>query len=116
MENKKFHENYSNASLPKALNKNFFNLKIFNKIIFAIVIILGVSYIIGFNGLTIKGFTLNELKLEHNKIAEENKKLELEAMTLSSYGNISDKINNLKMVAVGKVDYINGRVETVAKK
>lgn len=96
--------------------KKLSNLKNFNKILLLFIIACGVYYIAGINDLAIKGFALSDLKQRHNKLAEENNKLELKAMTLSSYGAISEKINNLKMVAVGNVDYLAGGIELVAKK
>jgi len=96
--------------------KNLLNLRNFNKFLFVALIVLGVSYIAGANGLAIRGYALSDLKEQRNKLAEENKKLELKAMTLSSYNTIGEKIENLKMVAVGSIDYINGGSGAVAKR
>lgn len=96
--------------------KSFLNLKALNKILFAAMIVLSIFYIAGTNDLAIQGFALSDLKAQRNKLADENKKLELKAMTLSSYNIISGKIDNLKMVAVGEIDYINGSNDVVAKK
>lgn len=96
--------------------KKIFNLKNFNRAIFFIIIILAVYYIAGVNDLSIKGFALSDLKAQKNKLAEANNKLELKALTLSSYFNIKEKISNLKMVAAGEVSYLTAGVETVAKK
>lgn len=92
------------------------NFKFFNKILFISAIVLGIYYIAGTNNLSIQGFALSDLKEQRNKLADENKKLELKAMTLSSYNIIIGKIDNLKMVAVGEINYINGGQGSVAKK
>ena len=92
------------------------NLKNFNKIIFFTIIILSVYYIAGVNDLAVKGFALSELKQQKDGLAEANNKLELEAMTLSSYGKISEKIAGLKMVAVGEISYLSANEGAVAKK
>lgn len=96
--------------------KNFLNLPTFNKILFGGMIVLGVFYVAGTNDLAIQGFALSDLKEQRNKLAAENKKLELKAMTLSSYNIINTKVASLKMVAVGEIDYTNGSNGMVAKK
>lgn len=96
--------------------KNILNFKALNKILLVFLISLGIAYIAGSNNLSMQGFTLSELKEQRNKLTDENKKLELKAMTLSSYSIISEKVNNLKMVAVGEIKYINGNNDMVAKK
>ena len=116
MEKTKFQENFKSASLADYFKKNILSFKTLNKILLVILIALGLFYIAGTNDLAIQGFTLSDLKEQRNKLADENKKLELKAMTLSSYNIISEKIGNLKMVAVGEIDYINGANDAVAKK
>lgn len=96
--------------------KNIFTLKNFNKILFLIIIVSGVYYIAGTNDLSIKGMALSDLKQERNRLVNSNNKLELQAMTLSSYDKISQRVGDLRMVAVGEINYINGVSEAVAKK
>jgi len=96
--------------------KKFLNLKFFNKILFILIIVLGISYIAGTNDLAIKGYALSDLRKQQSKVAAENKKLELKAMSLSSYNVLSKRIGSLKMVAVGNIDYIDGGDGSVAKK
>lgn len=98
------------------IKKSHVNLKIFNKLLFALFIVMGIYYIALANDLSVKGFALSDLKQQRNKLAEANNKLELEAMALSSYANINQRISGLKMVAVGNIDYINGGSDLVAKK
>ncbi|MFA6306390.1 MAG: hypothetical protein WCV70_01045 [Patescibacteria group bacterium] len=98
------------------IGKKIFNLKNFNKAIFFAMIVLSLYYIAGVNDLSIKGFALSELKQQKNKLVEANNKLELKALTSSSYSNIKEKISDLKMVAVGEVSYITAGAEVVAKK
>jgi hypothetical protein len=116
MEKTKILKNYPNANQAKQVIKKILNLKNLNRIILIFIIVLGIFYLAGANDLAIKGYTLNDLKNQSSKLSDENKKLELQAMDLSSYNVVSEKISNLKMVAVGNVDYINGTIETVAKK
>lgn len=109
-------DNFQENNARPFIKKGWLNLKNFNKILFVIIIAAGVYYIAGINDLAIKGYALSDLKEQRNKLATGNNKLELKAMTLSSYGAISEKINNLKMVAVGNVEYLAAGTETVAKK
>lgn len=110
MEKTKFRENRRQSGSAGFLKRNI--LKSLNKVLCVLLIGLGLFYIVGANDLAIKGFALSDLKARQSKIADDNKKLELKAMALSSYNVIGEKINNLKMVAVGEVDYIsvNGAV------
>ncbi|MDP2708745.1 MAG: hypothetical protein Q8O93_01670 [bacterium] len=98
------------------INSNFFSLKAVNKILALIIIVLGVYYVAGINDLSIRGFELSDLKRQRNKMADLNNRLELNAMNLSAYASISQRINNLKMVAVGEISYVYSGAEAVAKK
>ena len=102
--------------MKKINSKQIFNLKNFNRAVFFIIIILSVYYIAGVNNLATKGFTLGDLKRQKNKLIEANNKLELTALTSSSYFNIKERISNLKMVAAGEVNYLIAGAEAVAKK
>ena len=88
----------------------------FNKVLFAIIIALFVYYIAGANGLTVKGFKLQELKKMSKELHEQNNNLELQVMALGAYDNLGEKISKLNMVAVGKVEYISVTDALVAKK
>ncbi|MDP2737017.1 MAG: hypothetical protein Q8O59_04550 [bacterium] len=99
-----------------SIKKNIFSLKNVNKAMLLAVIVLGVYYIAGTNDLAIKGFALSDLKAQKNKLIEANNKLELNALTSSSYSNIKEKISDLKMVAAGEVSYLTIGAEAVAKK
>ena len=92
------------------------NIKTFNKILALIIVVLGIYYVAGINDLSIKGFQLTDLKKKKNKLTELNNKLELAAMNLSSYANISSRANSLKMVAVGEISYVEAGAEAVVKK
>jgi hypothetical protein len=93
------------------------NYSIFNKIIIFIIIIIGVYYVTGINDLTVKGFKLQELKQQANKLTEENKSYELETLTLKSYNSLTKKINDMKMVSLGTdVDYLVVKGSVVAKR
>ena len=98
------------------IKKNILNLKNINKALLFAIIILGVYFIAGTNDLTVKGFVLSDLKGQKNKLVEANNKLELNALTSSSYLNIKEKVSGLKMVAAGEISYITVGAGVVAKK
>ncbi|MDD4901295.1 MAG: hypothetical protein PHS62_04310 [Patescibacteria group bacterium] len=111
MENKKHYQ-------PNIKNKPFtkiFNLRNFNRALFAGVIFLAIAYVAGANDLAVKGYALSDVKKQQSRLADENQKLELQVMSLSSYSAVSQKVGNLKMVAVGEIKYINNN-GVVAKK
>ncbi len=99
----------------KKKNKKF-NIKTFNKILFTLIIILGVYHIAGINDLTVKGFELQELKIKNMEIKDSNNNLESQIMSLGAYNNLSERITSLNMVAAGKVEYISGASSFVAKR
>lgn len=101
----------------KNQNKNIkFNLNFFNKILFFLIIILGVYYVAGMNDLTVKGFKLQELKISAEEAATEGADLEQKIISLKSNGNLSRRVGGLGMVAVGNVEYISVVSGAVAKK
>lgn len=98
------------------INKIRINIKIFNKLLYLAIIISSICYIGSANDLTVKGFELQKLKKDLISKQEENNKNELEVMSMNSYNNLNDRVKNLNMVAVGKVDYIEFSDTAMAKK
>ena len=107
-----------NETIVKNKNNkiNFFNLKLFNTVIFTLILIFGVYYIITVNDLVAKGFRLQELKIENNQFGSDNKALELSKTTLESYNHLNERAFGLEMVAVGEIDYLAPGAGIVAKK
>jgi len=87
-----------------------------NKLLLVIIIFSGISFVISINDLSIKGFVLEELKEEVYNLSVENKNIELLAMELESFENISKRAEELKMVKVDAIEYIKLSDEAVAKK
>lgn len=93
------------------------NLKTLNIFLFALIMLLGLAYVICVNDLTVKGFSLQELKSQANTLANENQEYEAKVMALQSYNSLVNKVKVLDMVAVGEVDYLTVNNNTlVAKK
>ena len=93
-----------------------FNLGIFNKILFALIIVCGVYYVTGTNDLSVKSFKLQELKSEISYLNNENNNLDSKKMSLSSYNSVNQRIAELDMVAAGDVEYITMGMGVVAVK
>jgi cell division protein FtsL len=108
--------NFSKNKKDKKNKRMKFNLKIFNQILFVLIIILGIYYVVGTNDLTVKGFKLQEFKVNLMEVGDENNNLELQMMSLGSYNNLSERIKKLDMVAVGHIEYISGVASAIAIK
>ena len=78
-----------------------------NRILFLLIIVTGVMYLIGTNDVSIKSYVLQQHKKEAMKLRNDNNDLELKTMSLSSYNNLSKRVDSLKLVKVDKIDYIN---------
>jgi len=83
-------------------------LRFVNLSLFCLLVVFSASYLWGTSDASIKSYILGQKKKEANKIKNTNNELELRAMSLSSYNNLSKKLADLKMVKVDKIDYING--------
>lgn len=87
-----------------------------NKFLFAMAVICGIFFVVSINDLSIKGFVLQDLKLEVNELSSENRNIELQVMELESFDSIAKRANDMKMVRVDKIDYISVNNEDVAMK
>lgn len=76
----------------------------------------GIFYLVGMNNLTVKGFELKDLKNRVSVLAEENQDLQAKALHLQSYTALSPRLNDLEMVAVENILYLNPQAAVVAKK
>lgn len=105
--------NSGNINKSDKISKRF---ALANKFLLLLIIILGVSYVVGVNDLSIKGFVLKELKVSRDVLNSENTDMELKITDLESYENISNRADELKMVKVDKIDYITVFDESFARK
>ncbi|MBA3046845.1 cell division protein FtsL [Patescibacteria group bacterium] len=97
-------------------NKRKFNLEIFNKILFILIIVCGVYYLTGTNDISVKSFKLQELKLKANSLNNENGNLNIRQMSLNSYSDVNQRVAELDMVAAGEMEYITMGAGAVAIK
>ncbi|MCD4761826.1 hypothetical protein K8R32_02595 [bacterium] len=91
-------------------------LKLLSHLFIVMSALFIVAFIISINDLSIKGFVLQDLKFKVVELEEGNRELELLAMKLESYENISERAEKLSMIKVEKIEYITVTDEAVAKK
>jgi len=92
------------------------SIKVFNRILYCIIVFLCLGYFLCMNDISVKGFKLNELKKAKEKIIIDNNDYELEIMSLKSYNSLSKKANDLNLVKVDKINYIDGASLVAVKK
>jgi len=101
------------------LTDRFFNkqkLAITNKILFILIIVVGIGYMLSVNDLSIKGFVLNDLKSQIKEITKENSQIEMRIAKSESNDNINSRAQEMAMVKVDKIDFINMVSDKVARK
>lgn len=78
-----------------------------NKTIAIFIIVFFVGYLFTVNDLAVKGIVLNDLKTKVNELSQENQGIELQTATLEANSTIDSRAQQLAMVKVDKIDYIN---------
>lgn len=87
-----------------------------NKLILLGILIFcgGMMYLWQINGLATTGYKIKELENKAAALKSENKHLQLEITKLRSTSRLEQKVAELKMVAVAKVEYLQANGSTVA--
>ncbi|MGP8320896.1 MAG: hypothetical protein ACT6FE_01015 [Methanosarcinaceae archaeon] len=93
--------------LVNNFNKRKVNLKIVNMFLFLIIVLCVVFYVVEANNLVVKGFKLQELRKEVRIVNDKKIEYKLDIMSLESYNNLSRRAKDIKMIAVGSIDYIS---------
>lgn len=91
-------------------------LKILNGALLLAIIATSVYHVTVVNELTVKGFKLQQLKQEKQALKRENDQLNLAVTSLRSYENLSQKAQELDMVATRNTDYVKSMDGMMAKK
>ncbi len=105
----------------KTLNNNLAShnkskyLTIFNNSLAFLLVISCVLFVVSINDLSIKGFVLQELKINAGDLQSHNEKMELKIMNKESFNSVKLKAEELNMVKVDKIDYITVIDGAVAK-
>jgi cell division protein FtsB len=92
------------------------NLKCFNIGLSALILSLGVFYLVNVSDLAVKGFALEELKTQVNTLTSEKLDNEEAINNLQSYDSLSSRTQKLNMVAIGEIDYLSVPSAIVARK
>ncbi|HNV12723.1 MAG TPA: hypothetical protein PK686_01520 [bacterium] len=95
--------------------KNNF-LKGLNVCLLFAVVISGFYYLKSIDDLVNKNFELQGLKEKSVLLEEENKNFEILKSELESYDSMSARIDELQMVKVSGINYINAGEDSLAKK
>jgi cell division protein FtsL len=90
-------------------------LRLINKAIFLLIFLFFGAYLFGVNSLSVRGFELSETNKKINDLNSENAELELKTMQLESYANINEKVKNLGLVKIDKIDYITPSIGVARK-
>ena len=105
-----------NCGRKKRNRKEGFYWRILNRVIIFLIIAGGISFVLTINDLSIKGFVVRDLKEKTARLENENEDVELKIMELESFEGLSQKVMDMKMVKVDKIDYITVIDEVVVKK
>jgi len=100
---------------PRVKWKKFLNLRTANRIIFLLIFLFFGAYLFGVNSLSVRGFELSETNKKINDLNSENAELELKTMQLESYASINEKVKNLGLVKIDKIDYITPSIGVARK-
>ena len=96
--------------------QNFFTkIKFVNLLLAVLIVSSGFSYLVSINKLVVSGFKLQSLRQKVEALSSENEAIAAQQVSLESYANLEQKIKDLKMVAVDKIDYITPAPEVLAK-
>jgi hypothetical protein len=94
----------------------FTKIKLLNLVLFALIITAGAYYLVGINRLVVTGFKLQEMRQRVAALSVDNQNIENQRIALESYSNLEQKIKELKMVAIDKIDYLTPTPDVLAKK
>ncbi|OGY42908.1 MAG: hypothetical protein A2Y67_03495 [Candidatus Buchananbacteria bacterium RBG_13_39_9] len=87
-----------------------------NKVIIlsVLIFICGIYYLCQINNMATKGYQINELENQTAELKQENKRLQVEITELRSITRLTEKVEELKMVEVSRIEYIKANGATVA--
>jgi len=94
------------VALSQPAKNNRLNLKYFNLGLGAFIAVFGVLYLVNISDLTVLGFALRDLKSQAATLASANLEYEEAVNSAQSYYSLNTRTKNLKMVAVGDVEYL----------
>jgi hypothetical protein len=103
------------AFKPQKQKERKYTLKITRKIILFSIILMGLFYLIQTNSLVVGGLKITDFKKQIEEIKKENKQLEIEFLQLQATAKIKQAGEELKMVKVDNLKYLEETGEIAAK-
>lgn len=91
-------------------------VRTFNIIIFSSLIILFLAYLVQINSLATKGYVISGLEKQLLTLEKENAYLQSKILSLQTTERLSEKLNDLGMVATSRVEYLEVKQPVVAFK
>ncbi len=105
MKNKNKKEWTNDYSVPTTTNF-YFGTKTFNIILICLIILTGFLYLSQVNASAVKGYIIRDLEMKLEEAKVNYKDLELESQAHQSVGGMAAKAQELGMVGVENVEYI----------
>jgi len=100
----------------KSLLNFSFKKKHISLIIISLIIVFGVLYLLQMNQMAVKGYKIKDLENRAQELQESNKKLRLKIDEAQSLSYIQDRVADMGMVNMDRVDYVSIGVSAVATK
>ena len=75
-----------------------------------------VVYLLEVNAIASKGYQIREFQKQVDKVKEENEKLSLKVIELSSMSELDSKVQELNMVSIDAVTYYDNTGQVVARR
>lgn|GEM_PF-804427 len=109
-------ENIGQRAENRRLIKKILNFKAnyLNWFCLAVLVSLGIGYLICSNQLVSHNFSFNKLQKQVSELSKDNKDLELSAMQLESYKAVSERVAQLGMVVANGAEYLEVKAGEVA--
>ena len=92
------------------------NLRWLNKALICLLAAGFLYYLASNNDLAVKGFVLKDLKLKVSELEKSGQELETQVTVLSSYNNISQRLEKLNLVKVDNINYLPASETMFARK
>ena len=91
-------------------------LRSINLCLVFMLVVGGFYFLKSMDDLMLKNLELEQLKSDLQNLEDEKQDLDYKKNVLGSYDNIKSRIDDLRMVKVSEIDYINWGEESLAKK
>ncbi|MCX6743842.1 MAG: hypothetical protein NT116_06470 [Candidatus Parcubacteria bacterium] len=95
---------------PNYQNKNRNKLVIMGVLVFC----CGMIYLWQINGLATRGYQIKELEEKAAELKDTNQKLQIQITQLRSTSRLEEKVAQLNMVEVSRIEYLQANGSTVA--